>query len=113
MPPKVREIDDFVFNVMVIGDFIALFTIFGCIILALHFFIITTKRSWCYFNSWGEEDNISLLIKRLSSKIRKKEPENLDKKVSFDFCTDNDEAIYEEPQEVMSRVDQKKDEYFV
>ena len=109
------RVSDFVFSCMIIGDFVALFTIFAVLIYAFHFFVIRAKPSLCYYDPYDPPldlvDDVSERMRKFSSKIKRrlsKDRESLGKKVSFevniDAINEPEEAIYEEPMEVKAKV---------
>ena len=117
------EVNDLTFSVMVTGDFIAMFTLFGVLMVAAHFVITKAKPHWCYDlktvpsgtnqnSSFKSLRNLSARMKSFLKREHKKE--SLKKTVSFDGLQDDDEdkpqnefdeeAIYEEPYEVQEQV---------
>ena len=42
--PNQGEVSDFVFNLMIIGDFIALITIFTALLVTIHFILVNLER---------------------------------------------------------------------
>ena len=104
------EVSDLVFKLMLIGDVIALSTIFAVLIFTVHFILVKFKPSWFYHKKRKTEDiDVNQMVRRMSTKFKHLvNLENLPlgkrislggKRVSFggvETGGEKGEAIYEE-----------------
>ena len=104
------EVSDLVFKLMLIGDVIALSTIFAVLIFTVHFILVKFKPSWFYHKKGKTEDiDVNQMVRRMSTKFKHlMNLENLPlgkrislggKRVSFggvETGGEKGEAIYEE-----------------
>ena len=81
------NVNDVVFKIMVIGDFIAMFTLFAVFLCLLHLIVAKIKPSLLYH----DVDDFGV-VSRLKEMVRNRQAS---KTVSF-----GDEAIYEEPKNI-------------
>ena len=64
-------VSDFEFKLMLIGDVIALSTIFAVLIFTLHFILVKFKPSWFYHKKRKTEDiDVSQMVRRMSTKFK-------------------------------------------
>ena len=112
--PISGEVSDFEFKLMLIGDVIALSTIFAVLIFTVHFILVKFKPSWFYHKKRKTEDiDVSQMVRRMSTKFKHlvnlenpsvgKEKSLGEKRVSrnvsfaeIDTGGEKGEAIYEE-----------------
>ena len=112
--PLTGEVSDFEFKLMLIGDVIALSTIFAVLIFTVHFILVKFKPSWFYHKKRKTEDiDVSQMVRRMSTKFKHlvnlenpsvgKEKSLGEKRVSrnvsfaeIDTGGEKGEAIYEE-----------------
>ena len=105
--PITGEVSDLVFKLMLIGDAIALSTIFAVLIFTVHFILVKFKPSWFYHKNRKTEDvDVNQMVRRMSTKFKHlvnlgnppigpTEKKNIfEKRVSFGG--EKGEAIYEE-----------------
>ena len=104
------EVSDLEFKLMLIGDVIALSTIFAVLIFTVHFILVKFKPSWFYHKKGKTEDiDVNQMVRRMSTKFKHlMNLENLPlgkrislggKRVSFggvETGGEKGEAIYEE-----------------
>ena len=104
------EVSDLVFKLMLIGDVIALSTIFAVLIFTVHFILVKFKPSWFYHKKGKTEDiDVNQMVRKMSTKFKHLvNLENLPlgkrislggKRVSFggvETGGEKGEAIYEE-----------------
>ena len=65
------EVTDFEFKLMLIGDVIALSTIFAVLIFTVHFILVKFKPSWFYHKKRKTEDiDVSQMVRRMSTKFK-------------------------------------------
>ena len=104
-------VSDFEFKLMLIGDVIALSTIFAVLIFTVHFILVKFKPSWFYHKKRKTEDiDVSQMVRRMSTKFKHlvnlenpsvgKEKslggKRVSRNVSFAEIDTGGEAIYEE-----------------
>jgi hypothetical protein len=95
--------------VFVIGDFIAMFTVFAALLFAFHFILVKIKPSLCYHDPIASDFDMYQMAKDVTSKFQKiatKRQPSLQKTVSFheeNSLESGDEAIYEEPVNVYNK----------
>ena len=108
--PITGEVSDLVFKLMLIGDVIALSTIFAVLIFTVHFILVKFKPSWFYHKKRKNEDiDVNQMVRKMSTKFKHLvNLENLPlgkrislggKRVSFggvETGGEKGEAIYEE-----------------
>ena len=109
--PLTGEVSDFEFKLMLIGDVIALSTIFAVLIFTVHFILVKFKPSWFYHKKRKTEDiDVSQMVRRMSTKFKHlvnlenpsvgKEKslggKRVSRNVSFAEIDTGGEAIYEE-----------------
>jgi len=69
--PLTGEVSDFEFKLMLIGDVIALSTIFAVLIFTVHFILVKFKPSWFYHKNRKTEDiDVSQMVRRMSTKFK-------------------------------------------
>ena len=69
--PISGEVSDFEFKLMLIGDVIALTTIFAVLIFTVHFILVKFKPSWFYHKKRKTEDiDVSQMVRRMSTKFK-------------------------------------------
>ena len=69
--PISGEVSDFEFKLMLIGDVIALSTIFAVLIFTVHFILVKFKPSWFYHKKRKSEDiDVSQMVRRMSTKFK-------------------------------------------
>ena len=69
--PLTGEVSDFEFKLMLIGDAIALSTIFAVLIFTVHFILVKFKPSWFYHKKRKTEDiDVSQMVRRMSTKFK-------------------------------------------
>ena len=69
--PLTGEVSDFEFKLMLIGDVIALSTIFAVLIFTVHFILVKFKPSWFYHKKRKTEDiDVSQMVRRMSTKFK-------------------------------------------
>ena len=96
-------VSEVVFKLMLIGDFIAMFTVFAALLFALHFILVKIKPSLCYHDPIASDFDMYQMAKDVTSKFQKiatKRQPSLQKTVSFheeNTSESGDEAIYDEP----------------
>ena len=79
-------VSEVVFKLMVIGDFIAMFTVFAAFLFALHFILVKIKPSLCYHDPIASDIDMCQMAKDVTSKFQKiatKRQPSLQKTVSF------------------------------
>ena len=65
------EVSDLVFKLMLIGDVIALSTIFAVLIFTVHFILVKFKPSWFYHKKRKNEDiDVNQMVRRMSTKFK-------------------------------------------
>ena len=112
MSEKTEEgVSEVVFKLMLIGDFIAMFTVFAALLFALHFILVKIKPSLFYHDPIASDFDFDMyqMAKDVTSKFQKiatKRQPSLQKTVSFheeNSSESGDEAIYEEPVNVYNK----------
>jgi len=110
MSEKSEEgVSEVVFKLMLIGDFVAMFTVFAALLFALHFILVKIKPSLCYHDPLASDFDMYQMAKDVTSKFQKianKRQPSLQKTVSFheeNSSKSGDEAIYEEPVNVYNK----------
>ena len=69
--PLTGEVSDLEFKLMLIGDAIALSTIFAVLIFTVHFILVKFKPSWFYHKKRKNEDiDVSQMVRRMSTKFK-------------------------------------------
>ena len=69
--PLTGEVSDFEFKLMLIGDVIALSTIFAVLIFTVHFILVKFKPSWFYHKKRKTEDiDVNQMVRRMSTKFK-------------------------------------------
>ena len=69
--PISGEVSDFEFKLMLVGDVIALTTIFAVLIFTVHFILVKFKPSWFYHKKRKTEDiDVSQMVRRMSTKFK-------------------------------------------
>ena len=64
-------VSEVVFKLMVIGDFIAMFTVFAAFLFALHFILVKIKPSLCYHDPIASDFDMYQMAKDVTSKFQK------------------------------------------
>ena len=65
------EVSDLEFKLMLIGDVIALSTIFAVLIFTVHFILVKFKPSWFYHKKRKTEDiDVNQMVRRMSTKLK-------------------------------------------
>ena len=109
MSEKSEDVTPVVLKLMLIGDFIAMFTVFAALLFALHFVLVKIKPSLCYHDPIASDFDMYQMAKDVTSKFQKiatKRQPSLQKTVSFheeNSSESGDEAIYEEPVNVYNK----------
>ena len=109
MSEKSEDVTPVVLKLMLIGDFIAMFTVFAALLFALHFVLVKIKPSLCYHDPIASDFDMYQMAKDVTSKFQKiatKRQPSLQKTVSFheeNSSGSGDEAIYDEPVNVYNK----------
>ena len=109
MSEKSEDVTPVVLKLMLIGDFIAMFTVFAALLFAFHFILVKIKPSLCYHDPIASDFDMYQMAKDVTSKFQKiatKRQPSLQKTVSFheeNSSESGDEAIYEEPVNVYNK----------
>ena len=109
MSEKSEDVTPVVLKLMLIGDFIAMFTVFAALLFALHFVLVKIRPSLCYHDPIASDFDMYQMAKDVTSKFQKiatKRQPSLQKTVSFheeNSSESGDEAIYEEPVNVYNK----------
>ena len=109
MSEKSEDVTPVVLKLMLIGDFIAMFTVFAALLFALHFILVKIKPSLCYHDPIASDFDMYQMAKDVTSKFQRiatKRQPSLQKTVSFheeNSSESGDEAIYEEPANVYNK----------
>ena len=109
MSEKSEDVTPVVLKLMLIGDFIAMFTVFAALLFALHFILVKIKPSLCYHDPIASDFDMYQMAKDVTSKFQRiatKRQPSLQKTVSFheeNSSESGDEAIYEEPVNVYNK----------
>ena len=92
MSEKSEDVTPVVLKLMLIGDFIAMFTVFAALLFALHFILVKIKPSLCYHDPIASDFDMYQMAKDVTSKFQKiatKRQPSLQKTVSFHKTAEN------------------------